>query len=188
MPPGVDPLQGLTFQHLSYALAPMAHTPVVIGKSRIGFHDFKCTRSQTLPSPETPICDDTCPPLKCYDCGTVAFQDFATSPVVISHHRESRNAEPRCTCELSPPRHRFLVALSGIAKSRFLMQRFRCMRKPRNAEPRLFQILGHVSLRSTAPTVSGNRGSRFHYARVSRLRNPDISNSDSPGSLATCPC
>jgi hypothetical protein len=39
----------------------------------------------------------------------------------------------------------------------------------------------------TAPTVSGNRGSRFHCARVSRLRNPDILNSDSPGSLATRP-
>jgi hypothetical protein len=33
MPPGIDPLQGLTLQHLSYALTPMARTPVVIGKS-----------------------------------------------------------------------------------------------------------------------------------------------------------
>ena len=40
MPPGIDPLQGSTFQHLSYALEPMAHTPVVIGKSHFAKSQF----------------------------------------------------------------------------------------------------------------------------------------------------
>jgi hypothetical protein len=40
MPLGVDPLQGLTFQHLSYALAPMARTLVVIRKSRFAKSRF----------------------------------------------------------------------------------------------------------------------------------------------------
>jgi hypothetical protein len=70
----------------------------------------------------------------------------------------------------------------------FSRHEFLDTKNPEIPNPELFQILGHASLGSTAMTVSGNRGSRFRYARVHDSRKPDIPNSDSPGSFATCPC
>ena len=61
---------------------------------------------------------------------------FKFSISIFAYHNPSQSSELRCTCELSPPRHHFPVALSGIAKSRFLLQRFLCMRKSRNVGPR----------------------------------------------------
>jgi hypothetical protein len=43
---------------------------------------------------------------------------------------------------------------------------------PEMSNPELFRILGHASFRLTALIASGNRRSRFRYARVSRLRKP----------------
>jgi hypothetical protein len=67
-----------------------------------------------------------------------------------------------------PPVLHSALWLRGYRISEFqklLLQRFSRHREPRNAEPRLFQILGHASCRSTAPTVSGNRKSRCQHTR-----------------------
>jgi hypothetical protein len=128
--------------------------------------------THALRIPDSLISDSTCPPLwqswpilQWKSGNRVSeFHDFkCTRP------RALPNPKLRCTCELSPPRHRFSVALSGIAKSRFLLQRFPCMRKSRNAEPRTLQDPWTRSFRLTALIASGNRGSRFLYARVSCL-------------------
>jgi hypothetical protein len=103
--------------------------------------------------------------------------------------------------------------------------------KPEMPNPDSFRSSDTCPSDRTAPTVSGNRGSRFHCARVSRLRkprypelrfsgisrhvsllfeqlrsyreitdrdfnmhktlvsgNPKMPNSESTGSLTTCPC
>jgi hypothetical protein len=94
----------------------------------------------------------------------------------------------RCMCNLSPPRHRFPVSPSGITKSRFLLQRFPCMQKSRNAEPqilqdpwtRVLQINGSDRVREIVDHD-------FIMLEFHDSRNPDISNSDSSGLFATCP-
>jgi hypothetical protein len=75
-----------------------------------------------------------------------------------------------------------------IGKSRFAI--LLCTKPlPPGSPISRFLIYLPIDERSLQRTVPTNQeiGSRFHYARVSRLRKPRFPNSDSPRSLAT-PC
>jgi hypothetical protein len=54
IPLGIDSLRGLTFQHLSFTLAPMAHTYAMIGKSRIAISSCMSSLSSKAPIPRSP--------------------------------------------------------------------------------------------------------------------------------------
>jgi hypothetical protein len=67
---------------VSLVLTPRPHAPVVIGKSRIGNSQFPLHQFTAPSKCRSLKCDDIGPPLSCFDCGTILFQDFTTSPVV----------------------------------------------------------------------------------------------------------
>jgi hypothetical protein len=73
----------------------------------------------------------------------------------------------------SPPRLAILripmrsLRISGFRDSS--CREFLVTENPEMPNPDLFRILGHASLRLTVMIASGNRGSRFLYARVSCL-------------------
>jgi hypothetical protein len=128
--------------------------------------------THALRIPDSLISDSTCPPLwqswpiLQWKSGN-RVSNFAISNALVHGPFQIPNSDARVNSLLHVTASLSLCRVSRNRDS-YCNDSLACG-NPEMPNPELFRILGHASFRLTALIASGNRGSRFLYARVSCL-------------------